>query len=442
MEKKGNTLNINSVIDAIEQTSGIPREKVYEALEAAMVAAYRKNCDVGKDVQDVYVDIDRETGDIKIFLILEVVETVEDPKTQISVEDAKAVDPAYEIGDQYANIITPDDFGFLAVQNAKNVIAQRIKEAEREVVYERFHNRIGEIVTGRVRKVTPKTIFIALDKAEAFLPRREQVPGEVYREDDRIQVYIMDVRKGNKDAQIFVSRTHTALVARLFAQEVPEIEDGTVEIRGIAREAGNRTKIAVCSKDPDVDAVGACVGSRGMRVQRIVNSLGSEKVDIVEWSDDPIELIRNLLSPANVMVVEYNEETKDAVVIVPDDQLSLAIGRGGQNVRLAAKVFGHKVDIKGYSQVKKEQEEAELARQAQAEAQADAQAEAQAEAQLAEEAEAKLETEAEIEVAEKAAQDEIKKEEIAEVDQAIAQEEAEEADQEAIEEIIEEEETR
>lgn len=361
MSKKGKpTGNINDVVIAIEESKGIPRDRVYDALEKAMVAAYRKNCEPGKDVENVYVQIDRETGAINIYLLLEIVDQVEDEKTEISLKEAQAVDPEYEIGDQYVSMVTPDDFGFLAVQNAKNIIAQRIREAEREVVYERFKDRIGEIVTGRVRRVTAKTIFIALDKAEAFLPRREQVPGEVYEEDDKIQVYIMDVREGKKGAQIFVSRTHPALVARLFAQEVPEIEDGTVEIKGIAREAGNRTKVAVFSKDPDVDAVGACVGNRGMRVQRIVNALGSEKVDIVEWSDDPIELIRNLLSPANVMVVEYNEETKDAVVIVPDDQLSLAIGRGGQNVRLAAKVFGNKVDIKGYSQVMKEQEEAEM----------------------------------------------------------------------------------
>lgn len=415
MAKENNPVgNVNDAVIAIEESKNMPREKIYEAIEAAMIAAYRKNCEAGKDKQDVYVQIDRETGDINIYLLLQVVDKVEDEKTEISLEEAQAVDPEYQVGDQYISVVDPDDFGFLAVQNAKNVIAQRLKEAEREVVYERFKDRIGEIVTGTVRRVTAKTIFIALDKAEAFLPKREQVPGEIYNKDDKIQVYIMDVRKGNKDAQIFVSRTHPALVAKLFAQEVPEIEDGIVEIRGIAREAGNRTKVAVYSKDPDVDAVGACVGNRGMRVQRIVNALGSEKVDIVEWSDDPIELIRNLLSPANVMVVEYNEETEDAVVIVPDDQLSLAIGRGGQNVRLAAKVFGHKVDIKGYSQIKKEQEEAAAASLDENEEELPENEEAVVEA---------VDTEGAVE-----AEDDVASEEIAEAEEAVETEEAAEVE--------------
>ncbi len=334
-------------IDELEKEKHISKDILFEAIESALVSAYKKNYGTS---QNVRVDIDRDTGDIAVLMKKDIVEEVLDDMVEMSLEEAQEIDPRYEIGDAIEFQVTPRDFGRIAAQTAKQVVVQRIREAERGMIFDDFITRQGEIVTGVVQRKSGETLFVNIGRTEGILSAGEQVPGESFAVNERLKVYIMDVKKTTKGPQVFLSRSHPGLVKRLFELEVPEIEDGIVEIRGIAREAGSRTKIAVYTEDPNIDPVGACVGARGSRVQNIVDELGGEKIDIITWSEDPRELIKNVLSPAKVEQVIPYEEEKSATVIVPDYQLSLAIGKEGQNVRLAAKVSGWKIDIKSHTQ--------------------------------------------------------------------------------------------
>ena len=349
---------MSELIDALNQLQkekNIEKEVIMQAIEDSLVAAC--NRDFGKNAI-VKVNMDRETGDISVFVEKTVVEEVEDPATEISLEDAKMRDFHYDLGDVVNIEVTPKNFGRIAAQHARSVIVQKIKEEERRVLFEHFSHKEKDIVTGVVQRYNGKNICISLDdKTDAVLTEKEQVKGEVFHPTDRIKLYIIEVKDTNKGPKILVSRTHPELVKRLFEKEVAEVYDGTVEIKSIAREAGSRTKIAVASNDPNVDPVGACVGINGARVNAIVNDLKGEKIDIITWSDDPAVLIENALSPSNVVSVDVDTEEKSARVVVPDYQLSLAIGKEGQNARLAAKLTGYKIDIKSESQAAELQEE-------------------------------------------------------------------------------------
>ena len=349
---------MSELIDALNQLQkekNIEKEVIMQAIEDSLVAAC--NRDFGKNAI-VKVNMDRETGDISVFVEKTVVEEVEDPATEISLEDAKMRDFHYDLGDVVNIEVTPKNFGRIAAQHARSVIVQKIKEEERRVLFEHFSHKEKDIVTGVVQRYNGKNICISLDdKTDAVLTEKEQVKGEVFHPTDRIKLYIIEVKDTNKGPKILVSRTHPELVKRLFEKEVAEVYDGTVEIKSIAREAGSRTKIAVASNDPNVDPVGACVGINGARVNAIVNDLKGEKIDIITWSDDPAVLIENALSPSNVVSVDVDTEEKSARVVVPDYQLSLAIGKEGQNARLAAKLTGYKIDIKSESQADELQEE-------------------------------------------------------------------------------------
>jgi len=341
----------------LEKEKEISREVLLEAIESALVSAYKKNYGQG---QNVRVEIDEETGDINVLSIMDVVEEVEDEATEISLEDAREIDSRYQVGDEVAYQVTPMDFGRIAAQTAKQVIVQRIREAERGMIFDNYITRQGEIATGIIHRISNETVFINMGKTEGILSVNEQVPGETYNVGNKIKVYIMDVKKTTKGPQIYLSRSHPGLVKMLFELEVPEIQEGIVEIKGISREAGSRTKIAVYAEDPNVDPVGACVGARGSRVQGVVDELFGEKIDIIPYSDEPVNYISNVLSPAKVEGVLLSEEEKSSLVIVPDYQLSLAIGKEGQNVRLAARLSGWKIDIKSHTQYYGEQpEEAE-----------------------------------------------------------------------------------
>ena len=334
-------------LEGISKEKHIPKELLLKTVEDALVSAYRKH--VGH-ANNVRVEIDPEDGDVMVLSRLDIVEEVEDDSTQISLEEAHEVDPRFQIGQYIEFEVTPEDFGRIAAQTAKQVVVQKIREAERGIIYEDFKDRRGEIVTGIVQRKSGRSIFVDLGQSEGILPQREQVDRERFEVNDRLKVYIMDVKSSSKGPQIYLSRSHPGLVKGLFELEVPEIQDGTVEIKGIAREAGSRSKIAVWTEFENVDPVGSCVGSRGNRVQEIVRELNGEKIDIIAWSEDPEELIRNVLSPAKVEEVFIDEENKSALAIVPDHQLSLAIGKTGQNVRLAVKVSGWNIDIKSQSQ--------------------------------------------------------------------------------------------
>lgn len=344
-------------INDLEKEKHISKDVLIEAIESALVLAYKK--DYGTS-QNVRVDIDRESGDVSVLAKMEIVEEVEDDLIEISLEEAHAIDPRYEIGDSIEFQIVTKDFGRIAAQTAKQVVVQRIREAERGMVFDNFVARQGEIITGIVHRKSGDTLFIDIGNTEGLLSPYEQVPGENYDINDRLKVFIMDVKKTAKGPQVFLSRSHPGLVKRLFELEVPEIQDGTVEIKGIAREAGSRTKLSVYATVENVDPVGACVGTAGSRVRTIVDELNGEKIDIIPWSEDPETLISNVLSPAKVEKVIADEEEKVAVAVVPDYQLSLAIGKEGQNVRLAAKVSGWKIDIKSHSQYEESSEGEEV----------------------------------------------------------------------------------
>ncbi|MCF6097449.1 transcription termination factor NusA [Thermovorax subterraneus] len=330
-------------LDQIEKEKGISKEILLEAIEAALVSAYKKNYGTA---QNVKINIDRATGEVKVFSQKTVKEEVKDQLLEISLVEAKKINPLVKIGDIISIEVTPQKFGRIAAQTAKQVVMQRIKEAERNIIYEEFAGRETDLVTGTVQRFDKKNVIIDLGKTEVILPPNEQIPTETYTPGDRIKVYILEVRKTTKGPVIVVSRSHPGLVKRLFELEVPEIYEGIVEIKSIAREAGSRTKVAVHSRDENVDPVGACVGPKGARVQAVVEELKGEKIDIIKWSKNAAEYISNALSPAKVLSVEVEEDSKIARVLVPEHQLSLAIGKEGQNARLAAKLTGWKIDIK------------------------------------------------------------------------------------------------
>lgn len=337
-------------IHELEKERGISAEILFDAIEAALISAYKKNF---ASMQNVKVTIDRQTGKIKVFAYKAIVESVEDEKQEISLADAQKINPTYTMEDMAEFEVTPGEFGRIAAQTAKQVVVQRIREAERGMIYDAYINREGDIVTGIVQRYEQRNLIIDLGKVEAIIPASEQIPGEICQPFERIKAYVVEVKNLNKGPQILLSRTHPGLIRRLFELEVPEIHDGIVEIKGVSREAGSRSKIAVHSNNPNVDPVGACVGQRGNRVQTIVNELHGEKMDIIPWSQDPVELIYNALSPAKALgVYPKNEDYAAALVVVPDHQLSLAIGREGQNARLAAKITGWKIDIKSESQAR------------------------------------------------------------------------------------------
>lgn len=330
---------------------GICEDLIFTTIQDALVAAYKKNyANVNTNAQNVKVSIDRETGEIRVYAQKVVVDEVYDDVTEISLEEAKEISPRYEVDDVVDLEVTPKNFGRVAAQLAKQVVTQRIKEAERNIIYDEYKEKEFDIITGTILRKDKGMVFVNLGKLEGVIGPNEQIPGEEYKFNEKLKLYIVEVKNGSKGPQIHVSRTHPGLVKRLFELEVPEIFDGVVEVKSISREAGSRSKIAVYSNDEEVDAMGACVGPKGVRVQNIVNELKNEKIDIIKWSKDPAEFIANSLSPAKVLDVEVDEENKTAKVVVDDNQLSLAIGKEGQNVRLAAKLTNWKIDIKSKSQ--------------------------------------------------------------------------------------------
>ncbi|SDN29307.1 transcription termination factor NusA [Alkalicoccus daliensis] len=331
----------------IEKDKGIDKEVILEAIEQALITGYKRNFN---SAQNVRVDIDREIGTIRVFARKEVVEEVFDARLEISLEEAHHINPLYEVDDVVEIEVTPRDFGRIAAQTAKQVVTQRVREAERGIIYSDFIDREEDIMTGIVQRQDHRFIYVDLGKVEALMPLNEQMPTESYKHNDRIKAFITKVEKTTKGPQIMISRTHPGLLKRLFELEVPEIYDGTVEVKSVSREAGERSKISVHAEDEDIDPVGSCVGQKGQRVQTIVDELRGEKIDIVRWSDDPKVYVANALSPSKVVKVTVNEEEKMTQVIVPDYQLSLAIGKRGQNARLAAKLTGWKIDIKSESE--------------------------------------------------------------------------------------------
>lgn len=337
-----------SALDALEKEKGIDKSVLIEAVENALVSAYKKNYGTAMDVR---VELDPGSGAFRVYAKKTVAEKVEDDTLQISLEEARKVNIAYEPGDVMEIEVTPGSFGRIAAQTAKQVVVHRLRDAERGVIYSKFIEREGEILNALIHRVDKSGVLLEIDGTEGVMPNTECIPGERYNANDRIKVYMVEVRKTAKGPQIIVSRSHPGLLKRLFEIEVPEIMQNIVQIKSIAREAGSRTKIAVYSEDENVDPVGACVGQKGSRIDRIVAELGNEKIDVIPWSSDPIEYIANSLRPAKVLMVRINEEEKSAKVIVPDYQLSLAIGREGQNARLAAKLTGWKIDIKSQTQI-------------------------------------------------------------------------------------------
>ena len=337
-------------LEQIEKEKGISREVIIEAIEKSIFDACKK--DFGKS-ENVTVNMDRETGAIEVYAAKTVVDEVEDAATEISLEKAQMMSKKYDIGDIVNVEITPKNFGRIAAQQARSVIVQKIKEEEKKALYDHFYCKEEDVVTGVVQRYVGKNISVSLDdKMDALLMENEQIKTEHYRPTDRIKLYIVEVKETNKGPRVVVSRTHPKLVMRLFEKEVTEVADGTVEIKSISREAGSRSKIAVWSNDPNVDPVGACVGMNGARVNNIVDDLKGEKIDIITWSEDPAIFIENALSPSKVISVSVDEEEKSARVIVPDYQLSLAIGKEGQNARLAARLTGYKIDIKSETQAR------------------------------------------------------------------------------------------
>ncbi len=340
--------------EQFEREKGISKEILVNSLCDALVAAYKKHIR-DKDATNVEAILDEETGEIGVFRTKTVVKNVEDENTEISLTDAKEIDEDVELDDEVKIEVTPENFGRVAAQSAKQVITQRIREAERKMVLDEFMSKKGTLITGIIQRRTDRAVIVNIGKTDAVMPSREQIPGEYYKPGNRIRVFVLDVKETSKLPQVIVSQAHAEIVRELFELEVPEIEDGIVEIKSIAREAGFRTKLAVWSNDPSVDSVGACIGPRGTRIQTIVGELKNEKIDIVRYSEDPVEYIVNALSPARIISVDIladEEDRKEAFVIVPDDQLSLAIGREGQNVRLAHRLTGWKIDIKSESQAR------------------------------------------------------------------------------------------
>ena len=342
----------NELLEALtilEQEKNISKETLLEAIENSLVTACKNH--FGKS-ENVKVNIDPQTCEFQVYQEKTVVENVEDPVEQISLVNAKMINSKYELGDVVNVEVKSKEFGRIATQNAKNVILQKIREEERKVLFDQYYSKERDVVTGVVQRYIGRNVSINLGKVDAILTENEQVKGEVFQPTERIKLYILEVKSTSKGPKILVSRTHPELVKRLFESEVTEVKEGIVEIKAIAREAGSRTKIAVWSNDPDVDPVGACVGMNGARVNAIVNELRGEKIDIITWNENPAMLIENALSPAKVISVIADAEEKSAKVVVPDYQLSLAIGKEGQNARLAARLTGFKIDIKSETQAR------------------------------------------------------------------------------------------
>ena len=336
-------------LNVLEKEKDISKETLLEAIENSLLTACKTH--FGK-TDNIKAHVDRTTGEFEVYAELEVVEEVEDPTMQIALDDARRLSGQYQIGDMVRKEIKSKEFGRIATQNAKNVILQKIREEERRVLFNQFNGKEREVMTGVVQRNFGKNISINLGKCDAMLGENEQIKGESFRPNERVKVYVLEVKDTTKGPRILVSRTHPELVARLFEAEVAEVKDGTVEIKSIAREAGSRTKMAVASNDANVDPVGACVGVNGSRVNAIVDELRGEKIDIINWSDNSAILIENALSPAKVICVVADDDEKTAQVIVPDYQLSLAIGKEGQNARLAARLTGYKIDIKSETQAR------------------------------------------------------------------------------------------
>lgn len=359
--KKGAKVKASKAIDSkemllameeLEKENGMEPGSLLEAIETALVTAYKRDCDSTAD--NVKIVVDKETGDFHVFAEKEVVEEVEDANIQISLEDSKKINKTLEIGDTAQIEIMPKNFGRIAAGTAKQVIIQKIREASREFLYNEFSDRKGEIVSGLIQKADGGIVVVDLGRLEGVMPLKEQVPTEKYRVNDKIRAYVLDVEKGAKGApQVIISRAHADFVRKLFELEIPEIYEGVIEIKSVSRDAGSRSKVAVYSPNENIDPVGSCVGQKGIRIQNIINELGGEKIDVIEWSEDPAIFISAALLPAQVLAVDIKEDERFAQVIVPDDQLSLAIGKSGQNARLAAKLTNWKIDIKSESQFRK-----------------------------------------------------------------------------------------
>lgn len=345
--------------EELERERGISKDDIIEALKDSMVAAYKRHLRI-KEATNIEAILVEETSEIGIFRTKVVVNEISDPDTEIPLDEAKEIDDEVEVDDEVKIEVTPEQFGRIAAQTAKQVLTQRIRDAEKNNILNEFLEKKGTLTTGIIQRVEGRNVIVNIGKTDAIMPQREQIPGEYYKVGNRIRVFVLNVKETSRLPQVIVSHAHAEIVRELFELEVPEIEDGIVEIKSIAREAGYRTKLAVWSNDEEVDSVGACIGPRGSRIQTIVGELKNEKIDIVRWSPDPVEYIVNAIAPARVVSVDImadDEEAHEAMVVVPDDQLSLAIGRDGQNVRLAHKLTHWKIDIKSVSQM--EQAEAE-----------------------------------------------------------------------------------
>ena len=353
-EKKTNGPAIDSTelilaMEQLEKESGIQKDYLLESIETALVTAYKKNFEC--EDENVKITMDRETGEIHVYMQKEVVEEVENPKTQITLEEAKQIDKKLKVGDIQETELVPKNFGRIAAGTAKQVIIQKIREASREFLYNEFNDRIGEIVSGIVQKADGGVVVVDLGRLEGIMTVKEQIPTENYHVNDKIRACIIAVEKGLKGStQVMISRANSEFVRKLFELEIPEIYEGLIEIKSVSRDPGKRCKVAVYSQNPNIDPVGSCVGQKGIRIQNIINELNGEKMDVIEWNEDPSTYISSALLPAQVMAVDIKEDEHFAQVIVPDDQLSLAIGKAGQNARLAARLTGWKIDIKSESQ--------------------------------------------------------------------------------------------
>lgn len=335
-------------LEELEKEKGIKKDYLLESIETALVTAYKRNFDA---LENVRVEMDKQTGATHVYSVKEVMEKANDEATEISVKEAKQINPDLEEGDTVEIEIVPRDFGRIAAQTAKQVIIQKLREAERDIIFNEFNERKGEIVSGLIQKADHNIVVMDLGKLEGVMPAKEQIPTEKYKVNEKVKGYVLDVERGAKGApQVIVSRSHPDFVRKLLEFEIPEIYEGVIEIKSVSRDPGYRSKVAVYSPDPNIDPVGSCVGQKGVRIQNVINELNGEKIDVIEWNEDPSIYIASALLPAQILAVDVKEEEKFAQVIVPDDQLSLAIGRSGQNARLAARLTNWKIDIKSETQ--------------------------------------------------------------------------------------------
>ena len=338
-------------LEELEKEKGINKEYLLESIETALVTAYKRNFD---SLENVKIEMDRKTGATHVYSVKEVVEKVENENKEINIKEAKNINPNVEIGETVEIEIVPRNFGRIAAQTAKQVIIQKLREAEREIIFTEFNDRKGEIVSGIIQKADKNIVVMDLGRLEGVMPTKEQIPTEHYKVNDKIKGYVLNVEKGAKGApQVIVSRSHPDFVRKLLEFEIPEIYEGVIEIKSVSRDPGHRSKVAVYSPDPNIDPVGSCVGQKGVRIQNVINELNGEKIDVIEWNEDPSIYIASSLLPAKILAVDIKENERFAQVIVPDDQLSLAIGKSGQNARLAAKLTDWKIDIKSETQFRK-----------------------------------------------------------------------------------------